>query len=63
MLDESGSREGENVLPMKHQGYRRGVHGLLLAVLTLLLTSSVRGQKVSTGYDKSADFSQYKTYA
>src|SRR5258708_12388156 len=32
-------------------------------MLFLLLAATACAQKVKTGYDKSADFSQYKTYA
>jgi hypothetical protein len=35
---------------------------LSLVVLSLLLCGSATAQKVKTGYDKSADFSRYKTY-
>jgi hypothetical protein len=36
---------------------------LVRGMLFLLLAASACAQKVKTGYDKSADFSQYKTYA
>jgi hypothetical protein len=39
------------------------VLGQLLLTLTLFSASAVSGQKISTGYDKTADFSQFKTYA
>jgi hypothetical protein len=34
----------------------------LLVFIVVLLTASVFAQKVKVGYDKSADFSKYKTY-
>ena len=33
------------------------------ATLFLLFAATACAQKIQTGYDKSADFSQYKTYA
>jgi len=36
---------------------------LFQATLVLLLGAGASAQKIQTGYDKSADFSQYKTYA
>jgi Domain of unknown function (DUF4136) len=43
----------------------RGIWPALVfqATLFLLLGASAWAQKVKTGYDKSADFSRYKTYA
>lgn len=40
----------------------KGRHLLLAAFIVTLITASGLGQKVKTGYDKSVDFSQYKTY-
>jgi Domain of unknown function (DUF4136) len=35
----------------------------LCAALLLVAVAGARAQKIETGYDKSADFSRYKTYA
>jgi hypothetical protein len=47
---------------MKRCGHRLTL-GHLLLTLILLSAPAVWGQKISTGYDKTADFSQFKTYA
>ncbi len=36
---------------------------LCLPVIILLVSTTAQGQKIETGYDKAADFAQYKTYA
>jgi uncharacterized protein DUF4136 len=36
---------------------------LCLPVIILLAGTTAQGQKIETGYDKAADFAQYKTYA
>ena len=36
---------------------------IFMSVLLLLLAVSVNGQKVAIGYDRSADFSKFKTYS
>ena len=36
---------------------------LPLGLPVLILLATAQGQKVETGYDKAADFAQYKTYA
>lgn len=38
-------------------------HRVCLLLLLAAASLSARGQKVKVGYDKSADFSKYKTYA
>lgn len=46
---------------MKRSGHRCALVQLVL--LILLSGLAMWGQKISTGYDKTADFSQFKTYA
>ena len=46
---------------MKMRGTGRAL--IVRATLFLLLAATACAQKIQTGYDKSADFSQYKTYA
>lgn len=44
--------------------FRNPVTALLCLFVVLLLTyATAQGQKVETGYDKDADFAQYKTFA
>jgi hypothetical protein len=47
---------------MKWSGYRSVLLQLLLPIF-LLSGPILWGQKISTGFDKTADFSQFKTYA
>jgi Domain of unknown function (DUF4136) len=44
---------------MKRWGYR----SLRSLTVVIFLSGPIWGQKISTGYDKTADFSQFKTYA
>jgi Domain of unknown function (DUF4136) len=46
---------------MRMRGIWRGL--VFVPTLCLLFGAGAGAQKVKTGYDKSADFSQYKTYA
>jgi hypothetical protein len=48
---------------MKRSGYRCALVQFLLLMMILLSGPVLWGQKISTGFEKTADFSQFKTYA